>query len=94
MLGYEQFQHGRRVEKHVRNHLLIILGLAASNRRAENTLFEARHTLSVWGGVLRHRLDQEAAKQFLKDMEKKTAFPISSTLQALEEQWEEDSDRG
>ena len=35
------------VQKCVRNHLLMILGLAASKRAAENILFTARHTLSV-----------------------------------------------
>jgi hypothetical protein len=35
------------LQKTVRNHLLIILGLAASNKTAANTLFTARHALSV-----------------------------------------------
>lgn len=36
-------------QKTVRNHLLVILGLAVSNKRVENTLFTARHALSVCG---------------------------------------------
>lgn len=32
-------------QKTIRNHLLIVLGLARSNTKAENALFTARHSL-------------------------------------------------
>lgn len=89
-LGYENLRHGRRVEGIVRSHLLMILGLASSNKRAENTLFTARHSLSVWGGVLRSRLDQAAAENFLINMENRTSWSSKQLVATLREQWDED----
>jgi hypothetical protein len=81
------------LQKTVRDHLVNILGLAVSNKRAENTLFTARHALSVWGGVLRAKLDQEAAVSFLSKMEETTGWRMKKLIQSLGEQWGEDSDK-
>lgn len=85
------FRWGKDVERRVRAHILTVVGLAQSNPRAENTLFTARHTLTVWGNILTKRPDQEAVKDFLQDMEKKTGWTNSKLLASLEEQWN-DSD--
>lgn len=90
--GYDKLREARKTERLVRSHLLIILGLACSNPRAENTLFTARHTLSVWGGVLRNKLDQQAAEDFLRDVEVRTGWSMTQTVQNLREQWEEDAE--
>lgn len=81
------------LKRTVRDHLLIILGLAVSNKKAENTLFTACHALSVWGGVLRARLGREAAVSFLSKMEETTGWRAKNLIQSLEEQWDEDSDK-
>ncbi|KAB8076425.1 hypothetical protein BDV29DRAFT_170229 [Aspergillus leporis] len=86
-LAYESFRHSRNKEKSIRNHLLTVLGLAKSNPKAENTLFTARHSLVAWGWVLRHRQDQEAAESLLRDMETRTGWDVSQSIQSLREQW-------
>ncbi|KAL2010291.1 hypothetical protein VTN00DRAFT_6098 [Thermoascus crustaceus] len=93
-LGYESLLQARKAEKYVRSHLLIVLGLAASNRTAANTLFTARHALSaLGGGCLRDKLDQDAAISFLMDMEKATGWKTAQLIQSLKDQWEDDSGR-
>ncbi|KAH1560820.1 hypothetical protein KXX62_002186 [Aspergillus fumigatus] len=86
-LPYERLQRSRDVEKIVRSHLLNVLGLAASNPRAENTLFTARHSLVAWGWILRHNLDQDAAEELLRYMELKTGWSTSHLIHSLREQW-------
>ncbi|GFF43892.1 hypothetical protein IFM51744_05631 [Aspergillus udagawae] len=86
-LPYENLQRSREVEKLVRGHLLNVLGLAASNPRAENTLFTARHSLVAWGWILRHKLDQEAAEELLQYMELKTGWNTSHLIDSLRQQW-------
>ncbi|GIJ91913.1 hypothetical protein Asppvi_010888 [Aspergillus pseudoviridinutans] len=86
-LPYQSLQRSRDVEKLVRGHLLNVLGLAASNPRAENTLFTARHSLVAWGWILRHKLDQEAAEELLRYMESKTGWNTSHLIDSLREQW-------
>ncbi|KKA18280.1 hypothetical protein T310_7771 [Rasamsonia emersonii CBS 393.64] len=89
--GYDCFQHVRRTEKSIREHLLIVLGIAVSNQKtAENTLFTARHALSVWGGCLRDKRTQDAAIAFLINMEKTTGWKSEPLIQSLKAQWEED----
>ncbi|PKX95369.1 uncharacterized protein P174DRAFT_386774 [Aspergillus novofumigatus IBT 16806] len=87
LLPYESLQRSRDVERLVRDHLLNVLGLAASNPRAENTLFTARHSLVAWGWILRHKLDQEAAEELLQYMELKTGWNTSRLIDSLREQW-------
>ncbi|KAF4247765.1 hypothetical protein CNMCM8980_006988 [Aspergillus fumigatiaffinis] len=87
-LPYEALQRSRDAEKLVRSHLLNVLGLAASNPRAENTLFTARHSLVAWGWILRHELDQEAAEELLQYMELKTGWNTSHLIESLREQWQ------
>ncbi|KAK6837143.1 hypothetical protein RU639_001045 [Aspergillus parasiticus] len=91
-LAYESFKQARNVEKIVRGHLLTVLGLAKSNPRAENTLFTARHSLVSWGWILRHRQDQEAAENLLRDVETRTGWDVSQSIQSLREQWCDGSD--
>ncbi|KAE8368599.1 hypothetical protein BDV27DRAFT_141818 [Aspergillus caelatus] len=91
-LAYESFKQSRSIEKVVRGHLLTVLGLAKSNPRAENTLFTARHSLVSWGWILRHRQDQEAAENLLRDVETRTGWDVSQSIQSLREQWCDGSD--
>ncbi|OOO04606.1 hypothetical protein OAory_01109430 [Aspergillus oryzae] len=91
-LAYESFKQARNIEKIVRGHLLTVLGLAKSNPRAENTLFTARHSLVSWGWILRHRQDQEAAENLLRDVETRTGWDVSQSIQSLREQWCDGSD--
>ncbi|KAE8371572.1 hypothetical protein BDV26DRAFT_286681 [Aspergillus bertholletiae] len=91
-LAYESFKQSRNIEKIVRGHLLTVLGLAKSNPRAENTLFTARHSLVSWGWVFRHRQDQEAAENLLRDVETRTGWDVSQSIQSLREQWCDGSD--
>ncbi|RFU30443.1 hypothetical protein B7463_g5911, partial [Scytalidium lignicola] len=90
--GYENLRHGRRIEKIVHDNLLIILGLALSNSAAENTLFTARHALSVWGGVFRDTLEREATLSFLITMENRTGWKAGELINTLKKQWDEDID--
>ncbi|RDW62566.1 hypothetical protein BP5796_10868 [Coleophoma crateriformis] len=90
--GYASLREGRELENKVRNHLRIVLGLSISNKRCQNTMFTARHALSVWGGVLRDELDQEAALSFLLQMEETTGWRMEGIIQSLKEQWVEDYD--
>ncbi|KAJ5437674.1 hypothetical protein N7445_006218, partial [Penicillium cf. griseofulvum] len=89
---YESLRHSRIVEKQVRHHLLMIMGLAQSNTKAENTLFTARHSLVAWGWVLRHPLDQRAAESLLQAMHARTGWNMDSLIQTLRVQWQEVDD--
>lgn len=84
----------RKRERQIRHHLLIIIGLAISNPKAENTLFTASHCLSVWAGCLRRREDQDAALEFLEKMGARTGWKTSKLILALRRQWRDDSDSG
>ncbi|OQE75043.1 hypothetical protein PENNAL_c0074G03396 [Penicillium nalgiovense] len=86
---YESLRHSRAVEKNIRHHLLMVLGLAQSNAKAENTLFTARHSLVAWGWVLRHPLDQRAAESLLQAMHARTGWNMDSLIQTLRAQWQE-----
>ena len=52
----------RPTERRIRNHMLTIVRLAQSSTRPENTLFNARHTLTAWVNVLRRKRDREGVK--------------------------------
>lgn len=83
------YRWDRPTERRVRTHILTIVGLAKSNPRAENTLFTARHTLTVWGNVLTKRGDQEGVRMFLREMEGKTGWMTGKLIETLEGQWED-----
>lgn len=88
------FRWERSVERRVRSHILIVVGLAKSNPKAENTLFTARHTLTVWGNILTKKVDQDGVKEFLRDMEKKTGWETGKLIMSLEEQWDDSDENG
>ncbi|KAL3450481.1 hypothetical protein BJX65DRAFT_270904 [Aspergillus insuetus] len=92
--AYENLQRGRSIERCVSHHLIAILGLAKSNPRAENALFTARHCLSVWGGVLRNRLDQAAAKEVLTTINVISGWSTEHLIDTLTAQWDEYQDEG
>ncbi|RAL06844.1 uncharacterized protein BO97DRAFT_465602, partial [Aspergillus homomorphus CBS 101889] len=86
--GAENFRLSRNTEKTVRHHLFMVLGLAKSNPKAESTLFTA-----VWGWVIRRKEDQEAADALLTEMETRTGWDVTQSIQALRQQWAgDDSD--
>lgn len=89
---YSSLFQNRSRDRHVRRHLRFIVGLAVSNELAENTWFTARHCLSVWAGCLRKRIDQEAAIQFLKDMDRRTGWTTTGLIESLRGQWNDDSE--
>ncbi|RAK98829.1 uncharacterized protein BO80DRAFT_479437 [Aspergillus ibericus CBS 121593] len=92
-LAYESFKNSRNIEKTIRHHLFMVLGLAKSNPKAENTLFTARHSLVAWGWVIRQRPDQEAAEILLREMWTRTGWDVAASIQSLREQWaDEDTD--
>ncbi|PYH49266.1 uncharacterized protein BP01DRAFT_75078 [Aspergillus saccharolyticus JOP 1030-1] len=92
-LASQNFKLSRDIEKTVRRHLLMVLGLAKSNPKAENTLFTARHSLVAWGWVIRRKEDQEAAEALLSEMEARTGWDVRQSIRALREQWaDSDSD--
>lgn len=48
--------------------------------------------LTIPGGwVLRHKLDQEAAEDLLKDMETTTGWNMTQLIQSLRDQWQEEN---
>ncbi|GKZ32514.1 hypothetical protein AbraIFM66950_001983 [Aspergillus brasiliensis] len=86
-LAYESFKHSRNIEKTIRHHLFMVLGLAKSNPKAENTLFTARHSLVAWGWVIRQKTDQQAAEILLREMWTRTGWDVAASIQSLREQW-------
>lgn len=87
--GYDGLRESRRRESVVRRHLRSIIGLANSNQGAENLLFMARHAISVWGGVLVDKADQQAVKAFLQHMQQTTSWNTEPMVASLQEQWDE-----
>ncbi|RTE77836.1 hypothetical protein BHE90_007718 [Fusarium euwallaceae] len=87
----EHIRQGKRVEQIVRNHLLQVIALANSHARAENALFTARHSLSVWGGVFAEKDDQEMVLSFLEHVQQRTGWNTSPLRSSLQEQWIQDN---
>ncbi|KAM6515685.1 hypothetical protein FALCPG4_013901 [Fusarium falciforme] len=88
---FEHIRQGKRVEQIVRNHLLQVIALANSHARAENALFTARHSLSVWGGVFAEKDDQEMVLSFLEHVQQRTGWNTSPLRSSLQEQWIQDT---
>ncbi|PCG90802.1 Protein of unknown function DUF3468 [Penicillium occitanis (nom. inval.)] len=87
--AYENLLNGRAIEKCISHHLFCILGLTQSNPRTENALFTARHCLSAWGGILRHKMDQIAAERLLENVERITGWSSVKLIQSLRGEWDE-----
>ncbi|KAI5468136.1 hypothetical protein BGZ63DRAFT_460005 [Mariannaea sp. PMI_226] len=87
---YDNIRMGKRVENIVRHHLYQVIALAASNTRGENTLFTARHSLSVWGGVFGALDDQQMAVDFLDYVQDRTGWNTALLRESLREQWAQD----
>ncbi|KAF5005967.1 hypothetical protein FDECE_7636 [Fusarium decemcellulare] len=88
---FENIRQGKRVEQTARNHLLQVIALASSHSRAENALFTARHSLSVWGGVFAEKEDQEMVLNFLDHVQQRTGWNTSPLRASLQEQWIQDT---
>jgi len=88
----EYLHEHRAIEQRVRQHLLHVVGIAASNKHAQNTWFTAHHCLAVWGGSLRRQTDQEACLDFLRRMEHKTGWRVAALVGRLSSQWYDDSE--
>ncbi|EWG47703.1 hypothetical protein FVEG_07755 [Fusarium verticillioides 7600] len=88
---FEQIRESKKVERTIRNHLLQIIALAISHAKAENALFTARHSLSVWGSVFTERLDQTMVLDFLRHIQQKTGWQTDSLSLSLQQQWTQDS---
>ncbi|KAJ4007409.1 hypothetical protein NW752_007612 [Fusarium irregulare] len=88
----EHIRQGKRVERTVRNHLLQVIALASSHARAENALFTARHSLSVWGSVFTEQDDQEMVVTFLDHVQQKTGWRTVSLSSTLRQQWNQDAE--
>ncbi|KAF5621342.1 uncharacterized protein FTJAE_11371 [Fusarium tjaetaba] len=88
---FEQIRESKKVERTIRNHLLQIIALASSHAKAENALFTARHSLSVWGSVFTERLDQNMVLDFLRHIQEKTGWQTDSLSLSLQQQWTQDS---
>lgn len=89
---YELATEGRARERRIRHHLFVVVGIAISNPKAENTWFTARHCLSVWSACLRKDQDQQAALGFLADMERRTGWKTAALMTSMRQQWADDSD--
>ncbi|KAH7152703.1 hypothetical protein EDB81DRAFT_432180 [Dactylonectria macrodidyma] len=89
---YDHIRMGKRVEQIVRHHLLQVIALATSNSRGENTLFTARHSLSVWGGVFGDKEDQAMVLDFLDYVQQKTGWNTMLLRSSLGEQWAQDGE--
>ncbi|TDZ13631.1 hypothetical protein Cob_v013186 [Colletotrichum orbiculare MAFF 240422] len=86
---HEYLAESRARERRIRHHLFMVLGLATSNERAENTWFTARHCLAVWGAYLHHPADQNAALEFLEKWRRRSGWKTSALVGSLRRQWRE-----
>jgi hypothetical protein len=82
----------RATARKIRHHLFMVLGLATSNERAENTWFTARHCLAVWGAYLHHTTDQAAVLDFLEKWRRRSGWETSALVESLQRQWSENDD--
>jgi hypothetical protein len=89
---YDSIPDTKARMKRIRHHLYMVVGLAVSNERAENTWFTARHTLSVWGSYFRHVDDQSAVLEFLERWRRRSGWKTAALVESLRRQWSEDSD--
>ncbi|KAF5709741.1 hypothetical protein FGLOB1_5807 [Fusarium globosum] len=87
---FEQIRESKKVERTIRSHLLQVIALASSHAKAENALFTARHSLSIWGSVFTDRMDQDMVLDFLRHIQQKTGWQIESLSSSLQQQWTQD----
>ncbi|KAI1048862.1 hypothetical protein LB506_004577 [Fusarium annulatum] len=88
---FEQIRESKKVERTIRSHLLQVVALASSHAKAENALFTARHSLSIWGSVFTDRMDQDMVLDFLRHIQQKTGWQTESLSSSLQQQWTQDS---
>ncbi|KAH8655830.1 hypothetical protein BX600DRAFT_470385 [Xylariales sp. PMI_506] len=81
--------NSRAIARQIRHHLFMVLGIATSNERAENTWFTARHCLAVWGAYLYHQADQMAALDFVEKWRCRSGWKTSVLVEDLQRQWRE-----
>jgi hypothetical protein len=86
----EYLQDHQAVKQQVRHHLLMVVGIATSNPRAQNTWFTAHHCLAVWGRCLRKRGDQQACLAFLQEMQDQTGWRMDRLREKLVRQWDDE----
>ncbi|KAH7239949.1 uncharacterized protein BKA55DRAFT_519585 [Fusarium redolens] len=91
---FDHIRQCKKVERTVQNHLLQVIALASSHARAENALFTARHSLSVWGSVFTEKADQEMVVNFLDHVQQKTGWYTASLSSTLQQQWIQDNNEG
>ncbi|CZR45942.1 uncharacterized protein FPRO_11389 [Fusarium proliferatum ET1] len=88
---FEQIRESKKVERTIQSHLLQVIALASSHAKAENALFTARHSLSIWGSVFTDRMDQDMVLDFLRHIQQKTGWQTESLSSSLQQQWTQDS---
>lgn len=86
---HEYLAESRKTAQRIRHHLFMVLGIATSNEKAENTWFTARHCLAVWGAYLHHPADQTAALDFLEKWRRRSGWKTSVLVESLRQQWRE-----
>jgi hypothetical protein len=89
---YDNIPSARNRARQIRHHLYMVLGLAISNEKAENTWFTARHCLTVWGSYFQHRDDQLAVLEFLERWRQRSGWKTSDLVETLKRLWSEDAD--
>jgi hypothetical protein len=89
---YDSIPDARARARRIRHHLYMVLGLATSNEKAENTWFTARHCLTVWGSYLHHEDDQSAVLDFLEKWRQRSGWKTSVLVETLRQQWAEGTD--
>lgn len=89
---YDSIPDANARAKRIRQHLYMIVGLAMSNERAENTWFTARHCLSVWGSYFHHKDDQLVVLNFLERWRRRSGWKTADLIESLKRQWSDDSE--
>lgn len=89
---YDSIPNATARAKCIRQHLYMIVGLAISNDKAENTWFTARHCLSVWGSYFHQKQDQLVILNFLERWRQRSGWKTQPLVESLMRQWGDDSD--
>ena len=86
-LGFGTLKLRKASEATVLKHMRLAVGIAISNPDVTNAMFQGSHILAVCGSYLHDPVDQEAAVDFLKGMNRSMGWRTGPIIENLREQW-------
>jgi Fungal specific transcription factor domain len=73
----------------IRKHIRVIFGYAISNSHVSNAQFQASHILATCGAYLTDAQEQEAAIEYLRNVQRTMGWKTGAVIDDLRKEWQE-----